>query len=51
VWAGNAEETVPVETRNVDSVVVVMINKDRNSIDQLVASLDQQLLAKSKAAP
>jgi uncharacterized lipoprotein YmbA len=51
LWTGDAEETLPVATRNVDSVVVEMSHAVRNSIDQLVASLDQQLLAKSKAAP
>jgi len=46
VWTGNADETLGVETRNVNSVVVEMSHAVQKSIDRLVASLDQQLPAK-----
>jgi uncharacterized lipoprotein YmbA len=46
VWTGDADETLGVETRNVNSVVVEMSHAVQKSIDRLVASLDQQLIAK-----
>jgi uncharacterized lipoprotein YmbA len=46
VWTGDADETLGVETHNVNSVVVEMSQAVQNSIDRLVASLDRQLLAK-----
>jgi uncharacterized lipoprotein YmbA len=46
VWTGDAAETLTVETRDVDSVVVAMSQAVQKSIDRLVSSLDQQLLAK-----
>jgi ABC-type uncharacterized transport system auxiliary subunit len=46
VWTGEADETLAVEARNVNSVVVEMSHAVQKSIDRLVASLDQQLLAK-----
>jgi len=46
VWTGNADETLGVETRDVNSVVVEMSHAVQKSIDRLVASLDRQLLAK-----
>ena len=46
VWTGDADETLGVETRDVGSVVVEMSHAVQKSIDRLVASLDQQLLAK-----
>lgn len=45
VWTGDADETLKVETRNVNSVVVEMSHAVQKSIDRLVASLDQQLRA------
>ena len=45
VWTGDADETLEVETRNVNSVVVEMSHAVQKSIDRLVASLDQQLRA------
>lgn len=47
-WTGAAVETSRVDNRNVNSVVVAMNHAVQNSIDQLVASLDQRLLAKSQ---
>jgi len=46
MWTGDASETLRVDTRNVNSVVVEMSHAVQRSIDQLVASLDQQLLVK-----
>ena len=46
VWTGDADETLGVETRDVNSVVVEMSHAVQKSIDRLVASLDQQFLAK-----
>jgi uncharacterized lipoprotein YmbA len=46
VWTGDADETLGVETRDVNSVVVEMSHAVQKSIDRLVASLDQQLPAK-----
>ena len=43
VWTGDADETLAVETRNVNSVVVEMSHAVQKSIDRLVAGLDQQL--------
>jgi len=48
VWTGDAAETLGVETRNVDSVVVEMSQAVQKSIDRLVSSLDQQLLTAEK---
>ena len=45
VWADNAAETLGVETRNVNSVVLEMSHAVQRSVDRLVASLDQQLTA------
>jgi len=47
-WTGDATDTSRVDPRNVNSVVVAMDHAVQNSIDQLVASLDQRLLAKSQ---
>ncbi|MGB7758314.1 MAG: hypothetical protein WBL61_00715 [Bryobacteraceae bacterium] len=41
VWTGDADETLGVETRSVNSVVVEMSHAVERSIDR---SLDQQLL-------
>jgi ABC-type uncharacterized transport system auxiliary subunit len=46
VWTGDADETLGVETRNVNSVVLEMSHAVQKSIDRLVASLDQELPAK-----
>ena len=46
VWTADAAETLRVDTRDVNSVVVEMSHAVQKSIDRLVASLDQQLLAK-----
>jgi ABC-type uncharacterized transport system auxiliary subunit len=46
VWTGDADETVGVDTRNVNSVVAEMSHTVRKSIDRLVASLNQQIPAK-----
>ena len=46
MWAGDADETLGVETHNVNSVVVEMSQAVQKSIDRLVASLEQQLHAK-----
>jgi uncharacterized lipoprotein YmbA len=46
VWTGDADETLEVETRNVNSVVVRMSHAVQKSIDRLVASLEQGLSAK-----
>ncbi len=46
VWTGDAEETLPVDTRNVNSVVAAMSQAVQKSINRIVASLDQQLAAK-----
>ncbi|MFY9727852.1 MAG: ABC-type transport auxiliary lipoprotein family protein [Bryobacteraceae bacterium] len=48
VWTGDADETLGVETRNLNSVVVEMTDAVQKSISRLVASLDQQLVAKSR---
>ena len=48
VWAGEASETSQVETRNVNSVVLEMSHAVQKSIDKLVASLHQQISAKSE---
>jgi ABC-type uncharacterized transport system auxiliary subunit len=45
VWTGDADETLGVKTRNVNSVVVEMSHAVQKSIDRLVASLDRQLRA------
>lgn len=41
-WTGDALATLNVENRNVDSVVRAMNRAVQNSIDQLVANLDQR---------
>jgi ABC-type uncharacterized transport system auxiliary subunit len=46
LWTGDAEETQPVDTRNVNSVVAAMSQAVQKSINRIVASLDQQLAAK-----
>ena len=46
VWTGEADDTLGVETRNVNAVVGEMSHAVQKSIDRLVASLDQQLHAK-----
>jgi uncharacterized lipoprotein YmbA len=43
VWTGVADETLGVETRNLNSVVVEMSHAIQKSIDGLVTSLDRQL--------
>ena len=48
VWAGEDSETLGVETRNVNSVVVEMSHAVQASIDRLVASMRQQLPANSQ---
>jgi hypothetical protein len=45
VWTGETAETLRVETHDVNSVVVEMSHAVQKSVDRLVASLDQQLLA------
>lgn len=46
MWTGDAAETLRVDTRTVNSVVVEMSHAVQRSIERLVASLDQQLLPK-----
>lgn len=46
MWTGDASETLRVDTRNVNSVVVEMSHAVQRSIDRLVDSIDQQLLVK-----
>jgi uncharacterized lipoprotein YmbA len=46
VWTGDADETLGVETRDVNSVVMEMSHAVQKSISRLVASLDRQLPAK-----
>lgn len=46
VWTGDADETLKVETRNVNSVVGEMSHAVQKSIDTLVAALEQELVAK-----
>jgi ABC-type uncharacterized transport system auxiliary subunit len=46
VWTGDDVQSLRVETRNVNSVVVEMSQAVHKSIDQLVSSLNQQLLPK-----
>ncbi len=48
VWTGDADETSEVETRNISSVVQGITHAVQKSISRLVASLDQQLVAKSR---
>jgi ABC-type uncharacterized transport system auxiliary subunit len=48
VWTGDGHESLTVETRNVDSVVVEMSHAVQTSIARMVASLDQQLVATSR---
>ncbi len=43
VWTGDADESLGVNTRDVDSVVVEMSHAIQESIDGLVTSLDRQL--------
>jgi len=40
-WTDDAAETVKVDKKNVDSIVLEMSHAARNSIDRLVVSLDQ----------
>ena len=49
VWTGEAGETLRVETRNVDSLVVEMSHAVQKSIDRLVASLNDGMPANSEA--
>ena len=46
VWTGEADESLGVDTRSVNSVVTEMSQAVQKSIDRLVASLDRQLPAK-----
>jgi uncharacterized lipoprotein YmbA len=48
VWADDADETLGVETRDVNSVVMEMSHAVQKCIDRLVASMDKQLLAKRR---
>lgn len=48
VWTGDADETSEVETHNINSVILEMTHAVQKSISRLVASLDQQLVAKSR---
>jgi len=43
-WTGDAAETLRVDDRNINSVVVEMGHAVQKSIDRLVVSLDQQLV-------
>jgi ABC-type uncharacterized transport system auxiliary subunit len=45
-WSDDAAETLKVDKANVNSVVLEMSHAVQKSIDHLVASLDQQTLAK-----
>jgi uncharacterized lipoprotein YmbA len=45
VWTDEADETLKVDTRNVNSVVMEMSHAVQKSIDRLVTSLDQQIRA------
>ena len=49
VWTGQDGETLRVESRNVDSLVVEMSHAVRKSIDRLVASLNKGMPANSEA--
>lgn len=46
IWTGDAAQTLRVDARNVNSVVVEMSHAVQSSIDQLVESIDQQPLVK-----
>jgi ABC-type uncharacterized transport system auxiliary subunit len=46
VWTGDATESLPVETRNVNAVVAEMSHAVARSVDRLVANMGQQLVAK-----
>ena len=46
LWTGDAAESLGVDTRNVNAVVVEMSHAVEKSINRLVASLNQQLLPK-----
>jgi ABC-type uncharacterized transport system auxiliary subunit len=48
VWTGDADETLGVDTRNVNSVVAEMSQAIQKNIARLVASLNQQLPAKQE---
>ena len=43
-WTGDAPTTLNVENRNIDSVVTAMNRAIQNDIDQLMASLNQQIV-------
>lgn len=43
-WTGDAPTTLNVEHRNIDSVVTAMNRAIQNDIDQLMASLNQQIV-------
>jgi len=43
-WTGDADETLRVEERSVNSVVLEMSHAVQKSIDRLITSLDQQAL-------
>jgi len=45
LWTGGAAETLRLDTRNVNSVIMEMSCAVQKSIDRLVESLDQQLAA------
>jgi hypothetical protein len=45
-WAGNAAESLKLDERNVNSVVVELSHALQKDIDRLVTSLEQQLHAK-----
>ena len=47
IWTGDADETLPVGVRNVNAVVVEMTHAVRQTVDRLVASLNEQLAAKA----
>jgi uncharacterized lipoprotein YmbA len=48
VWAGEGDETLGVESRNINSVVVEMSRAVQGSIVRMLASLDQQLVGTSQ---
>jgi len=45
-WTGDASKMLNVENRNVGSIVMAMNRAVQNSIDQLVANMDQRLIAR-----
>jgi hypothetical protein len=47
-WTGDAAETMNVDTRDISSVMMEMSHAVESSLDRLVASLSEQLLANNR---